>query len=126
MNILSYLKNLVAKPEPPYEFQGVQPTKPWPRSELPLTLSQDNASDEAQYKGTTMNFILLISTIISSIKSVELLMPSSAGADKLNAVIIMIEGVMGSVAPLLPAITSIIATLVAGFNAVGIFSKKAA
>lgn len=71
-----------------------------------------------------MNYILLISTLISSVKAIESLMPSSAGKDKTLAVITMVEGVVGSVQPMLPAIESLIGTLVAGFNATGLFQKK--
>jgi hypothetical protein len=73
-----------------------------------------------------MNYLILITQIISSVKAVEALMPASAGNDKLNAVVAMVEGVMGEIGPLLPAVQGLIATVVAGFNAIGVFRKKAA
>jgi hypothetical protein len=73
-----------------------------------------------------MNFILLISTIISAVKSIELLMPASTGKEKLDAVITTVEGIMGTVSPILPAVQALVATIVTGFNALGIFTKKAA
>lgn len=73
-----------------------------------------------------MNYLILISTLISAIKSIEQLMPTSPGKEKAEAVITLIEGIIGSVSPLLPAIQSLITMIVTGLNASGVFSKKAA
>ena len=73
-----------------------------------------------------MNYFLLIQTIISAVKSIEALMPASKGEDKLNAVIVMIESVVGTVQPMLPAIQGIITALVSSYHAAGVFTKKAA
>lgn len=72
-----------------------------------------------------MNYFVLISTIISAVKAVEALMPASAGKDKLAAVVSIVEGIVGSVAASLPAVEQLVAVVVAGFNAVGLFKKKA-
>ena len=94
---------------------GILPQKPQPQLiEVPLP------------KEKTMNFLLLISTVASSVKSIEALMPASPGADKLNAAIALTESIVGTVQPVLPAVEGLVSTLVAGFNAVGLFTKKAA
>lgn len=71
-----------------------------------------------------MNYLLIINTLIASIKAVEQLMPDSKGKEKFDAVIVMIESVVGSVSPLLPALEMIATTLVHGFRASGLFTKK--
>ena len=55
-----------------------------------------------------MNYLILLSQLISSVQAVESLMPASAGADKFKAVITMVEAVLGSVQAELPAIQAIV------------------
>lgn len=73
-----------------------------------------------------MNIIKLIPTIIATVKAIEELMPEGKGADKLAAAIATIEGVVGLVQEQLPALTKLIAAIVTGLNALGIFKKKSA
>lgn len=73
-----------------------------------------------------MNYLILLSTLISAVQSVETLMPTSTGVDKFKVVVTMVEAIVGSVQAELPAIESIVKTLVDGFNAIGKFTKKAA
>ena len=77
-------------------------------------------------KELQMSYLVLLSTLISSIKQVELLMPASTGKDKFDATIIIVEGVVGEVQSILPAIAPIVENLVAAFNKTGLFVKKPA
>ena len=72
-----------------------------------------------------MNYLIMISTLISAIKTIEALMPNSPGKDKRDAVIAMIDGIFGSVSAALPQITDLIKNIVDAFNAIGIFKKSA-
>ena len=70
-----------------------------------------------------MNMILLMSTLISTIKTIETLMPNSPGKDKREAVVALIEGIFGSVSSGMPQIIDLIKHIVDAFNALGIFKK---
>lgn len=72
-----------------------------------------------------MNYLTLISTLISAVKTIEALMPNSPGKEKREAVIAMIEGIFGSVSAALPQITELIKHIVDAFNALGVFKKSA-
>lgn len=81
-------------------------------------------------KELQMNYPVLLSTLISSIKQIEILMPAATGKEKFEAVLILVEGVVSEVgeirvAATLPAITSIINSLVEELHKVGLFIKKA-
>lgn len=71
-----------------------------------------------------MNYILLISTVITAVKEIEKLMPASAGKDKLDAAIALISGVLDNVQPLIPQITGTISTIVKMLNSTGVFVSK--
>lgn len=73
-----------------------------------------------------MNYLLLIQTLISSIKTVEQLMPDSTGKEKFDAAIAIVEGVIGTVTPLIPALLALATTVVNGLRAAGVFKVKAA
>jgi len=73
-----------------------------------------------------MNYILLVKTFISAIKSVETLMPDSPGKEKFDAAIALVEGVIGDVAPMLPALESIATMVVNGLRSSGVFKAKQA
>ena len=70
-----------------------------------------------------MNYIATIQTIISAVRAIEALMPTSTGKEKFDAVIATIEGIFGGVQSILPQITPVINLVVSAFNAVGIFKK---
>ena len=72
-----------------------------------------------------MNYLQLIPMLIEIIKAIELAMPQSPGKDKFEAVILAVEGVVGSVQTALPQITPVINALVKSFAIVGLFTKKA-
>lgn len=71
-----------------------------------------------------MNYLLLLQTLTGAIKAVEALMPASAGKDKFDAAIMLVESVVGSVAPMLPQLQAIAALVVTGLHAVGAFTKS--
>lgn len=73
-----------------------------------------------------MNYLALISALISAIKSVEMLMPASTGKDKFDAVIATVEGIFGDVTAQLPALTAMVTGIVAAFNAIKQFTHKSA
>jgi len=72
-----------------------------------------------------MNYFLLIKTLFAAVKSIEELMPESPSKDKLDAAIAIIEGVVGTLDNLAPAVKKLINTIVEAFNANGVFKKKA-
>lgn len=71
-----------------------------------------------------MNYMLLLSTLIAAVKAVEQLMPDSPGKEKFDAAVAMTEAVVGSVSPMIPALLTVATTLVTGFRASGLFTKK--
>ena len=71
-----------------------------------------------------MNYPLLLTTLISSIKAVETLMPSSQGKDKFDAAIVLVEAALGSVQSILPSLQPIATLLVNAFRASGAFAPK--
>ena len=71
-----------------------------------------------------MNYLLLIQTLIAAVKSVEKLMPESAGKDKFDAAIVLVEAIIGDVQPLVPVLMDAATLLVKGFRATGAFEKK--
>jgi len=113
-------KTLTSLPEP----TRVPPMPAVQTAKAPLTSNTTEQPALNISKGNTMDYILLVSTLINSIKTIESLMPKSPGTDKFNAVIAMIEAIFGSVAPMLPQLQALATVLVTGFNAVGIFVKK--
>ena len=72
------------------------------------------------------NILVLIPTIVNAVKAIELMMPQGTGSDKLAAVIATIESIYGALNESMPAITNFIGVVVAGFNAMGFFKRKAA
>ena len=73
-----------------------------------------------------MNYKLLIATLIAAIKSVEALMPDSPGKEKFDAAIAMVEGVVGELTELLPALQLVATTVVSGLRAAGVFAPRKA
>lgn len=73
-----------------------------------------------------MNYKLLIATLIAAIKSVEALMPDSPGKEKFDAAIAMVEGVVGELTELLPALQLVATTVVSGLRAAGVFAVRKA
>jgi hypothetical protein len=72
-----------------------------------------------------MNYILLVKTFISAVKSVETLMPDSKGKEKFDAAIALVEGIIGDVQPMLPALEGVATLVVNGLRASGVFKAKA-
>lgn len=72
-----------------------------------------------------MNYITLIKTVIAAVKSIEALMPQSAGKDKLDAAMAIVEGVMGDVSAIAPALIATISAIVSSLTAAGVFTRKA-
>ena len=70
------------------------------------------------------NVLVLIPTIIDLIKAVEVLLPQSSGKDKLDAVLAALGNIAGEVTNLAPVVTPLIAAIVKGLNALGVFTKK--
>lgn len=73
-----------------------------------------------------MDYLTLVKTLISAVKTVETLMPNSPGKDKFNVAVELVGSVMGDVAPILPELGALATLLVEGFRAVGVFVKKEA
>lgn len=72
-----------------------------------------------------MNYFLLIKTLFAAVKAIEELMPESPSKDKLEAAISIIEGVVGTLDNLAPAVKKLIGNIVEAFNSNGVFKKKA-
>lgn len=72
-----------------------------------------------------MNYIIAIKTLIEAIKQVEALMPDSQGKEKFDAAVTIVEAVVGSVEPMLPALMGIATIVVNGLRASGQFKAKA-
>ena len=70
-------------------------------------------------------YLLLITTVIHAIKAVEQLMPASAGKDKLDAALAIVEAIVGDITKEAPALVSVIATLVAGMRTTGVIATPA-
>jgi predicted butyrate kinase (DUF1464 family) len=75
-------------------------------------------------KGITVNYVLLIKTFIAAVKSIETLMPDSKGKEKFDAAIALVEGVIGDVQPMLPALEAVATMVVNGLRASGVFKAK--
>lgn len=73
-----------------------------------------------------MNILTLIPVVIQAVKAIEELLPNSAGAEKLKAVIDTIEAIYGTVLENVPAMSKFISAVVSIANALGVFKKKAA
>lgn len=71
-----------------------------------------------------MNYILLLQTLTGAIKAVEALMPASAGKDKFDAAITLVESVLGPVTSIAPQLEAIATLVVNGLHAVGAFTKS--
>ena len=71
-----------------------------------------------------MNYILIVQTLVASIKAVEQLMPDSPGKDKFDAAIALVESVAGSVQSVLPALQAIATLVVNALRVTGVFAKK--
>jgi hypothetical protein len=74
----------------------------------------------------SVNYKLLITTLIGAIKAVETLMPESPGKEKFDVAISMVEGVVGELTDLLPALQLVATTVVAGLKAAGVFKSNVA
>ena len=70
-----------------------------------------------------MNYRLSITTLIAAIKTVEALMPASSGKEKFDAAIAMVEGVLGELDGMLPALQAVATTVVSGLRAAGVFGS---
>ena len=73
-----------------------------------------------------MNYVLLIKTALAAIKTVESLMPDSSGKDKFDAMVAIVEEVLGDVSTLLPGLQKLATTAVTALRAAGVFKPKAA
>lgn len=73
-----------------------------------------------------MNYFLMIKTFIAAVKTIETLMPDSAGKDKFDAVMLIVEEVIGSVSSFAPQLQALATLLVTGLRATGAFSTKPA
>lgn len=67
-----------------------------------------------------MQYVLIIQSLLALIKAIEQFMPDSSGKDKLQAVLVALEGLYGAVPNVVPIINTFVATL----HAAGIFTKK--
>ncbi len=73
-----------------------------------------------------MNYILLIKTLIAAIKDVETLMPASAGKDKFDTAIAIVESIVGDVSPMLDTLKQIATNVVNALRIAGLFKTTAA
>ena len=73
-----------------------------------------------------MNYLLMLRTLISAIKTVEALMPDSPGKEKFDAVLVVVQELVGPVESVTPQLQAIATLLVNGWRATGVFTKKAA
>lgn len=139
MGIFNFFKRIDEKYEEPEVYAGHVPPKPIPQPK-PTDWKVVNWNSEAFVASATttveqstqlnegnahMNYIALVSTLISTIKAVEALLPNSTGKEKLDLVVATVEGIFGEVTSILPQLTSLIAVIVTGFNKLGVFTKKA-
>ena len=84
-----------------------------------------NISTQHNLKGTQMNYLKLIPTILATIHALEDLLPDSTGAEKFKALVDIIENIVGSAVENLPALQKFVSVVVAGLKALGIFKSKA-
>lgn len=70
------------------------------------------------------NIMALFKAVVDCVKLVESLLPASAGKDKLDAVLAMVEQLFGPLTELIPKIASMVTVIVATFNAIGVFKKS--
>lgn len=70
-----------------------------------------------------MNWLTLISILVNVVKTVETVFPDSSGKQKLDTAIHIVSSVVDNVAPMVPQIQAIIATLVSTFHAAGVFTR---
>ena len=72
-----------------------------------------------------MNYLLIITTAIQAIKTVEAMMPASAGKDKAEAALAIIEGVVGEVQSIAPQLLALFTVVVNGLRSAGVFKTTA-
>ena len=75
---------------------------------------------------TVLLILSLIPGIIEAVKSAETLLTGASGPVKLNFVLGLIQDTGADVAKVLPQLTAIIARIVSGLNALGLFKHAAA
>ena len=71
-----------------------------------------------------MNYFNMIRAAIAAIKAVEALMPNSAGKEKADAALILVEEVVGNIGDQMPFLLDFFTHVVDLFNKLGIFQKK--
>ena len=69
-----------------------------------------------------MQYILMIKTFIAAIKTVQELMPESAGKDKFAVVMHLVEEVVGKVDSYAPTLFKLATLLVDGYRSAGVAS----
>ena len=75
--------------------------------------------------GTLLVILQLLPSIIATIKAIEVVIPGPGlGEEKRNLILDIIKGVGGDVGELIPAITKVIALVVAMLNKLGIFKTS--
>lgn len=72
----------------------------------------------------SIQIVTLITAVIDAVKLIENMMPDSAGKDKLDAVLALVEKLFGPVTDLLPKVAGIVSLTVSTFNTLGIFKKS--
>lgn len=143
MSIISFVKSILSKPDPP-DFVlgdnfiphaiGLAPVQYLKITPLALTeqAAQINASSEAILKETpTMNFILYMNTVSSLIQAVEAAAGAYTassgqpvpGADKMKSVVALVGSAGSAFAAFLPGLESLVGTLVQSYNDSGLFRK---
>lgn len=70
------------------------------------------------------NLLKLIPTVVAVIQAAEDLMPDGEGKAKLTFVMDTMENIYGAINEQLPSITKLVAAIVAGLHAVGLFKHK--
>ena len=73
---------------------------------------------------TVLLILSLIPGIIDAVKAAESLFPGATGPTKLSFVLGVIEDTGADIAKVVPQITAIIARIVSGLNALGLFKHS--
>lgn len=72
-----------------------------------------------------MQYILIIRTFLSAVKTVEALMPASKGKEKFDAAMAILEGIIGNVESYAPVLQGLATLAVTTYRATGTFAKPA-
>ena len=73
-----------------------------------------------------MNYPQIIKAALAAVKTVESIMPDSPSKDKIEAALVMVEGLVGDITAVMPALLTLFTQAVTFFRAIGVFKAKAA